>query len=72
MSEYGHKIKLTDTSCEACGWGINGLPVGLNRHRLVPGKLGGKYTKENVITLCANCHAVAHWLMRDQRAQLRR
>jgi len=37
----------------------------LHVHRVVPGRLGGTYTPDNVALLCPNCHAVAHDLSRD-------
>jgi 5-methylcytosine-specific restriction endonuclease McrA len=32
----------------------------LDAHRIVPGELGGRYTRGNVLTLCANCHRQTH------------
>ena len=31
----------------------------MTRHRIKPGKNGGKYRPGNVILLCANCHGEA-------------
>lgn len=49
----------TDTnewgSCVRCSW--RGL---LHRHRIVPGKDGGKYVQGNVLRLCPNCHSAEH------------
>lgn len=42
-------------SCQVCRW--KG-PCDL--HRKIPGKDGGKYTKENVMFICPNCHRLEH------------
>ena len=39
--------------CEICGWEKEKCDI----HRKDP---GGSYTGENVITLCPNCHRLAH------------
>jgi hypothetical protein len=39
--------------CEICGF-----TEVLEVHRVKPGKRGGKYTIDNVITLCPTCHAL--------------
>ena len=58
-SASGRKAKrdaLTPSSCEipGCEWTYN-----FQRHRIVPGRLGGKYKQGNVIALCPNHHSVA-------------
>lgn len=41
--------------CNVCGW------IGpCDAHRIVGGKDGGTYSKGNVISLCPNCHRMAH------------
>lgn len=46
---------IGNDKCSACGW------LGeCNRHRVVPGKDGGRYTAGNVVVLCPNCHAAIH------------
>ena len=47
------KALLRDDKCTICGWDVAQCEV----HRV---KVGGKYTKENTITLCPNCHTAAH------------
>ena len=32
----------------------------LDTHRIIPGSVGGKYTKENSISSCSNCHRLIH------------
>ena len=49
---HGHGIWR---ACALCDW--NGL---CHKHRIVPGRLGGRYTKDNVQRLCPNCHAAQH------------
>ena len=53
-----HKVgfyeRLTLLPCEICGWKLC-----VERHRIVPGREGGSYTKDNTIVLCPNHHALA-------------
>jgi HNH endonuclease len=42
--------------CQLCGYSKRPS----HRHRLHPGKDGGKYEVGNVVALCANCHAEVH------------
>jgi len=44
---------LRKSNCVICGWGKATCDV----HRV---KAGGKYTPENTLTLCPNCHRMAH------------
>ena len=46
--------KMSQMPCHFCGWNESYC----DRHRIIPEKDGGKYTKENVIPLCPNCHMV--------------
>ena len=46
-------LDSTKNACERCGWNKSYC----DRHRL---KHGAKYTKENVIILCPNCHRIEH------------
>jgi 5-methylcytosine-specific restriction endonuclease McrA len=32
----------------------------LDVHRLLPGEAGGKYTLENSVPICSNCHRAVH------------
>jgi len=50
------KTALTPVFCEieGCSWEYK-----IQRHRIVPGRDGGKYSKGNVIALCPNHHFLA-------------
>lgn len=55
-------------SCEACDW----IPFGgvlqsarlkiLTAHHVIPVTCDGSHDDENLIVLCPNCHAVAHFI----------
>jgi len=45
-----------DNECIVCGWDKG--PCDL--HRISPGSEGGRYTTNNVIVLCPNCHRLVH------------
>ena len=49
--------KLYDGRCVICG---DDDPAVLDAHRIVPGEKGGRYTRGNIVTLCANCHRRTH------------
>ena len=40
--------------CERPERGVGGRQ--LTRHRLVPGRLGGRYVMQNVVPVCRSCH----------------
>ncbi len=42
-------------SCQRCGYILN-----LEKHRIVHGIEGGKYTSENIRILCKSCHDYQH------------
>lgn len=46
------KKHLSPDYCEICGYDIY-----ITRHRIRPGRKGGKYKLGNVISVCPNCHA---------------
>lgn len=48
-------LLFPNNKCELCGW--EGV---CDRHRKISGKNGGKYTKDNVIVVCPNCHRMIH------------
>lgn len=50
-------FKYSKKKCRICG---NNDYCTLNVHRINPGKNNGKYTPENSVSLCANCHAKVH------------
>lgn len=48
--------KTLDTNkCSICSW-IGPCDI----HRKIPGFLGGKYTFENIMVVCPNCHRLEH------------
>lgn len=47
--------------CEHCNW-TPPEPSMLHAHHVIPLACGGPDTKKNIIVLCPNCHAVAHWV----------
>ena len=51
-------------SCEVCGHGF------AERHRLIPGSLGGSYTDWNTVWLCPNHHAAFHFVRTTARTAL--
>jgi len=57
------KRALTPTACEMPGCGYDRI---VQRHRILPGSEGGKYTSGNVIALCPNHHGEADrgWIER--------
>jgi hypothetical protein len=50
------KKKLFGVPCQKCGWSHAPCDI----HRIIPGFKGGRYTTDNVIVLCPNCHRLAH------------
>lgn len=47
----GRQKTINLTRCSICGW------VGpCDKHRIKPGRDGGKYTKDNIVVVCPNCH----------------
>lgn len=51
------KNRLSGVSCQRCGWGESACDL----HRIIPGNEGGKYTTDNIIVLCPNCHRLVHY-----------
>jgi hypothetical protein len=49
-------LGVSELPCAICGWHESYC----DRHRIIYGKDGGGYTKENVIPLCPNCHRLEH------------
>lgn len=49
-----YKKNLVSGACEVCGYDKY-----ITRHRIRPGRKGGKYVPGNVIGLCPNCHSEA-------------
>ena len=59
-SAYGVSVKefskIKITGCSFCKWNKCNCDI----HRIKNGKDGGRYTKENIIVLCPNCHRLVH------------
>lgn len=51
------QFKLTEGKCRICK---EPFYATLDVHRMIPGSAGGKYTKDNVVCICANCHRKVH------------
>jgi hypothetical protein len=56
-----HKAKHGKRLCEHCAW-YPPAPEMLHAHHVVPIMAGGPDTIENLLVLCPNCHAVAHYV----------
>lgn len=48
-------VRLESNKCSLCGW-----DGPCDFHRKVPSEFGGKYTLENIIVVCPNCHRLEH------------
>jgi len=48
--------ELNVMKCSLCGWDKTTCDI----HRIMSGKMGGKYKKDNIIILCPNCHRLIH------------
>lgn len=56
MKRYtGFRDRFLARVCVLCGW-----EGPCDKHRLIAGRDGGKYVKGNVVSLCPNCHRLAH------------
>lgn len=52
--------------CEVCGFSFKEHDnKRLHRHHVRPKEHGGDDTRANLITLCPNCHSIAHILLRN-------
>jgi len=60
------KSRIPNKSCQFCGWD----KAFCDRHRIVEGKNGGVYSKENVVSLCPNCHRLIHLGLLDKNSIL--
>lgn len=49
--------KRVEKECHFCGVDDYAL---LHCHRIVPGEEGGRYTDNNVVVVCSNCHNRIH------------
>lgn len=53
--KQGRIYDIDTSKCSICNW------LGpCDKHRVVYGMDGGKYTQGNVIVLCPNCHRLLH------------
>lgn len=50
--------KMKRGECVMCHW-----KGPCHIHRIIPGAVGGKYIKGNVIELCPSCHSIQHKLI---------
>lgn len=55
------KAKEGKELCEHCCWRAP-TPSMLHAHHVVPRACGGSDTIDNLIVLCPNCHALAHYV----------
>jgi hypothetical protein len=53
-------------SCQACG--STSVRPALTVHHVIPVELRGRDVLRNLITLCANCHRIVHWLATGDRS----
>jgi hypothetical protein len=51
--------------CQVCA--ASARPI-LAIHHVIPVSLGGRDISSNLITLCANCHRIVHWLAAGERS----
>lgn len=54
---FKQRIKRTERQCRLCD---NSDYNTLDAHRILAGSDGGKYTENNTVVLCANCHRQTH------------
>lgn len=54
---YFHRLQYKGDSCTLCGFSIK---EALDSHHIIPKALGGSNGKDNLITVCANCHRLLH------------
>ena len=54
LTKHMRTQQNTHSTCEVCGYED---PLTLQRHHMIPLAWGGPDVPENLITLCANCHA---------------
>lgn len=59
-------LKRLGAGCVLCGWNRTSLDI----HHIHPTHLGGTDEHSNLITLCPNCHRLAHENQIDQKVML--
>lgn len=57
------KAKHGKKFCEHCRWSPPSASI-LHAHHVIPISCGGADSVENIMVLCPNCHAVAHYVSR--------
>lgn len=64
----GKKERLSSLPkfCELCG-----IDYALSKHRIMPGREGGKYVLSNVLVTCLNCHKLCEDEVYTREEQLR-
>ena len=65
-SHRAEAMKARAVVCEHCGW-YPPEPRLLHVHHIVQVACGGKNASSNLIVLCPNCHALAHYVSRRSR-----
>lgn len=55
LEKQGLPLSLNIDCCSICGW-----DGPCDKHRLKHGVEGGKYTEDNVVVVCPNCHRDYH------------
>lgn len=86
MTEYEQKVKNDQVmskklfadllykqkgNCYICGIEQWRIKKTLHAHRIIPGKLGGKYNTTNAILVCPKCHSKIEGLSMPQIEQLK-
>lgn len=56
-----YKAKQGKKFCQHCRWSPP-VPELLHAHHVIPRGCGGPDTVENMLVLCPNCHAIAHYV----------
>ncbi len=63
------KNKSGMLKCEICGWGFCGNYSSVNAHHIKPVSAGGENKDDNLILLCPNHHAIAHFISHTHKGK---
>ena len=63
------KIKILNRDNWKCLWGLEKHWGELDVHHIIARSLGGKNTKENLITVCRSCHDIIEVLPFEERVK---
>ena len=66
---FNVKKDLVNPKCIVCGYVGPISKTCLHGHHMVPHSWGGENTKENIIILCPNHHAIAHAMCNGRKSQ---